>query len=393
MDFTNLKKFMDFMAAERTPGNAVEVYQGGTLVFRYASGYSDLAAKKLMTGEEMFNIYSCSKVAAVTAATQLLEQGKILLNDPLYDYIPEFREMYVKKEDGTLTKAKNPITINHLFTMTAGFTYDMDSKGFQLAKKVTNGKMDTLTTIRCAATDPLAFEPGTRWGYSICHDVLAAVVEVVSGQKFRDYMKDHIFAPLDMGDTVYHHTEETLKRTAAQYAFVPAGSEEFDIVEAQKYGSGNEGMFKELKKEADCILGEEYDSGGGGIITTVSDYAKLTAALANYGLGLTGERILSPYSVNLMRTNRLSEEQLKYFDWKQLAGCGYGLGVRTHIDKIKSGQIGSLGEFGWGGAAGSTVMVDPEINLGVFYVQHTLNPREEYYQPRLRNVVYSCLDK
>lgn len=392
MDFTNLKNFMDYMAAERTPGNAVEVYLGGKQVFRYASGYSDLAAKTLMTGDEMFNIYSCSKVATVTAAAQLLEQGKLMLNDPLYDYIPEFKEMYVKQEDGTLVKAKNPITIEHLFTMTAGFTYDMDSKGFQQAREITRGKMDTVTTIKCAASDPLIFEPGSRWNYSMCHDVLAAVVSVVSGQKFRDYMKDHIFDPLDMHDTVYHHTEETLKRTAAQYVFVPEESEEFDIVEAQKYGTGNVGKFKELEKTADCVPGEEFDSGGGGIVTTVSDYAKLTAALANYGLGLTGERILSPYAVNLMRTNRLNEEHLKYFDWKQLAGCGYGLGVRTHIDKIKSGQIGNLGEFGWGGAAGSTVIVDPKINLGVFYVQHTLNPREEYYQPRLRNVVYSCLD-
>ena len=115
------------------------------------------------------------------------------------------------------------------------------------------------------------------------------------------------------------------------------------------------------------------------------------AALAGYGMGLTGERILSPYSVNLMRTNRLSEELLKDFNWKQLAGCGYGLGVRTHINPAKSGIIANPGEFGWGGAAGATAIIDPTIGLGVFYAQHTLSPREEYYQPRLRNAVYSCL--
>jgi len=113
--------------------------------------------------------------------------------------------------------------------------------------------------------------------------------------------------------------------------------------------------------------------------------------LAGYGLGLTGERILSHNSVDLMRTNRLSPELLKDFCWNQLSGCGYGLGVRTHIDPAKSGVISNLGEFGWGGAAGATAIVDPKIGLGVFYAQHTLNPREEYYQPRLRNVVYSCL--
>ena len=102
------------------------------------------------------------------------------------------------------------------------------------------------------------------------------------------------------------------------------------------------------------------------------------AALANYGTGVNGVRILSKYTVNLMRTNRLTTQQQSDFGWKQLAGCGYGLGVRTHTLPEKSGLICRLGEFGWGGAAGATAIVDPEIDLGVFYVQHTLNPREEY---------------
>lgn len=391
MDFTNLKNFMDHMAAERTPGNAVEVYLGGKKVFEYVSGYSDLENKIPLTGEEMYNIYSCSKVTTVTAGVQLLEQGKILLTDPLYDYIPEFREMYVRTPEGDLKKAQNPITVGDLFSMTAGFNYNMNSAGFRKAREVTGGKMDTVEVIKCVAEDPLDFEPGTRWQYSIGHDVLAALVSVVSGQKFRDYVRTHIFEPLDMQDSVYHQTPEILKRMAEQYAFVTAGQEDFDIVEAQKSGSFGEGYFKNVGKEVEHILGEEYDSGGAGITTTVADYAKLMAALAGYGLGVSGERILSPYSVDLMRTNRLSGELMKDFNWNQMAGCGYGLGVRTHIDPAKSGVISSLGEFGWGGAAGATAIIDPKIGLGVFYAQHTLNPREEYYQPRLRNVVYSCL--
>lgn len=391
MDFTNLKYFMDYMAANRSPGNAIEVYLEGKKVFQYAAGYSDLENQIPLTGNEMFNIYSCSKLTTVTAGTQLLEQGKILLTDPLYDYIPEYRTMYIKQPDGNLKKAENVITIGDLFSMTAGFIYNFKTEGFQKAKEVTKGKMDTVETIRCAAMDPLYFEPGTHWRYSICHDVLAAVISVVSGKKFRDYVTENIFVPLDMKESVYHHTPETLKRTATQYSFVSAGNENFDIVEAQKSGKSNDGYFKKRDKEVSHILGDEYDSGGAGIITTVSDYAKLMAALAGYGMGLTGERILSPYSVNLMRTNRLSEELLKDFNWKQLAGCGYGLGVRTHINPAKSGIIANPGEFGWGGAAGATAIIDPTIGLGVFYAQHTLSPREEYYQPRLRNAVYSCL--
>ncbi len=391
MDFTNLKNFMDHMAANRTPGNAVEVYLGGKKVFQYEAGYSDLENKIPLAGNEMYNIYSCSKVTTVTAGTQLLERGKILTTDPLYDYMPEFREMYIKTADGNIKKAQKPITVGDLFTMTAGFTYDLNSEGFKKARELTGGKMDTVKTIRCVAKDPLAFEPGAHWEYSICHDVLAALVSVVSGQKFRDYVKENIFDPLDMKESVYHHTPEILERVAEQYFFVPDDSEIFDVVEAQKYCRSNSGYFKIVGKGVGYILGEEYDSGGAGIITTVSDYAKLAAALAGYGQGLTGERILAPNSVDLMRTNRLSPELLKDLNWMQLTGYGYGLGVRTHMDPGKSGAISNLGEFGWNGAAGASVIVDPKIGLGVFYAQHTLNPREEYYQPRLRNVVYSCL--
>ena len=392
MDFANLRNFMDGMSRTHSPGCAAEVYLGGERVFRYACGYSNLENRIPMTGEELFNIYSCSKVTTAVAGMQLLERGVFLLSDPLYEYIPEFRHMTVRNGDGTVRAAENPITMGDLFTMTAGFGYDLEAPGFRRAKEVTGGKMDTLETIRCVAEDPLDFEPGTRFQYSICHDVLAAAISAMTGKKFRDYVKEEILEPLQMEDTRYHHTAETLERTARQYCFVPDRGEEKDPVEAQKSGCTGSGTFRNVGKGVSHILGEEYDSGGAGIITTVSDYARLTAALANYGTGLTGQRILSPYAVNLMRTNRLSGQLLEDFSWPQLRGCSYGLGVRTHMDPVRSGVIASLGEFGWGGAAGATVIVDPELNLGVFFAQHTLNPREEYYQPRLRNAVYSCLD-
>ncbi len=391
MDFTNLKLFMDEMAKTRTVGNAVEVYLRGKRVFQYACGFSDLENKIPMTGTELFQIYSCSKIATVTAGMQLLEKGKILLTDPLYDYMPEFREMYVKLPGGGLKKARNPILVGDLFSMTAGFDYNLKSPGFQKANLLTQGRMDTVETIRCVAEDSLSFEPGTHWQYSICHDVLAALISVVTGKKFRDYVKENIFEPLEMKDSVYHHTEETLARTAQQYLFT---GEEADAAPGTKRLDESDkfyGCFKNVEKKVEHVLGEEYDSGGAGIISSVSDYVRLAAALAGYGQGISGERILSEYSVKLMRHNRLNEVQLKDFSRKHLTGCGYGLGVSTHLKPEQSGLICGLNEFGWGGAAGSCVIVDAEAGLGVFYAQHTLNAREEYYQPRLRNVVYSCL--
>ena len=391
MNFTNLKNFLDLMAVEHTPGNAVEVFVNGKQVFRYASGYSDLESETPMNGGEMFNIYSCSKITTVTAGLQMLEQGKFLLDDPLYEYIPEFKEMYIKTPEGNLKKAQNPITIGDLFTMTAGFSYNFNTEGFEKARELTKGKMDTVETIRCIAADPIYFEPGTHWQYSICHDVLAALISVISGQKFSDYVKENIFEPLNMTESVYHQTDKTLERMASQYTFVPSNGEVLDIVEAQKNGREKLGIFQKIDKANKHILGEEYDSGGAGIITTLSDYNKLLVALANYGTGLTGERILSKHSVELLKTNRLTPELQKDFNWRQLAGCGYGLGVRTHISPEESGLICNVGEIGWGGAAGASAIIDTQANLAVFYVQHTLNPREEFYQPRLRNVVYSCL--
>lgn len=392
MDFGNLKDFLSHMAAHRTPGNAVVVYLGGKKVFSYAAGYADLESRTPFTGEEYVNIYSCSKITTVTAAAQLLEKGIFLLDDPLYEYIPAYRHMAVKQPDGSLAEAKNPIRIGDLFTMTAGFNYDTKCPSIQKAGQLTGGRYDTAEVVKQLANEPLSFEPGTHWQYSLCHDVLAGLVSVITGMPFRDYVKKNVFDPLGMERSVYHHTPEIEEKMASQYTFRPAGDNgDTDIVEAQKSGRGNEGSFVNVGEGVSHIFGPEYDSGGAGITTTVGDYAKLMAALAGKGIGVNGGRILSAHTVELMKVNRLNEQLLKDFSWQQLKGYGYGLGMRTHIDPVKSGSAAGIGEFGWGGAAGASAYMDTEIGLGVFYVQHCLNPREEWYQPRLRNVIYGCL--
>ena len=175
--------------------------------------------------------------------------------------------------------------------------------------------------------------------------------------------------------------------------YVVGGQEKIDEVEGQK-GLAGSGVFRLSDKTNSAFtLGPEYDSGGAGVITTVADYAKFMAALANYGTGLNGERILTPESVNLLRQNRLQGQLARDWDvsWPYLRGYGYSLGVATQMNPGKFGIASNAGEFGWGGAAGATAFADPTINLAVFYAQHTLNPREEYYQPRLKNAVYASL--
>lgn len=384
MNFEYMKNFMDSLTEWIIPGNSVVIYKDGKKVFEYSSGYSDLEKKIKKTGEEQLYIYSCSKVATVTAALQLYEQGKFLLSDPLYEYLPEFKKMYVKDGD-RIKAAENPITIRDLFTMTAGLSYATNTPAFEKARKLTDGKMDTRTVIKCLAEEPLLFEPGARWNYSLCHDVLAVLAEVVSGMGFSEYMKKHIFEPLDMNNSYYHAPNDVI--ISPQYIYEIQDTK--NIVELQQK-EHTTGVVKRAYGN-ELVFGENYDSGGAGIITTVDDYAKFAAALANSGTGLNNNRILSSATVKLMKTNQLNEAQRKTMNWRRLRGYGYGLGVRTLIDKAESGSNSSIGEIGWGGAAGATIIADTEEKVALFYAHHMLNPQEEYYQPRLRNVLYSCL--
>ncbi|MBQ8759046.1 MAG: beta-lactamase family protein [Clostridia bacterium] len=389
MNFDALKNFMDRLTSWRIPGNSIVINLGGKEVFSYQSGYEDYENKVPMTSGKLFNIFSCSKPITVTAALQLYEKGFFLLDDPLYDFIPEYKHMFVGSADGSITEAKKPITLRHLFTMTAGFNYNHKSAAFEKARAITDGKMNTLTAIKCLAEEPLSFEPGARWQYSLCHDVLAAVVEVVSGKKFRDYVTDSIFLPLGMNDSFYHN-EAVLDRVAKMYTYV--NSEETDIVTMQKSATNDiDGKIVDSGKAVPHVYGVEYDSGGAGVTTSVEDYSKFATALANGGVGANGEKIISSGTIDLLRTNQLNEVHMKDYNWPQLVGYGYGLGVRTNMDIAKSGSCGNIGEFGWGGTAGAAALIDPSIGLAMFYTHHMLNPQEAYYQPRLRNVVYSCI--
>ncbi len=388
MDFTNLKNFLDHLTDWVIPGNTVVVYKDNKKVFEYSSGYSNLEKKIKMTGGEHLFIYSCSKPATVTAGLQLLEKGKFLLSDPLYEYIPEFRDMYVKTKDG-VEKANSPITLQHLFTMTAGFSYAQNGPASKRAQEISGGKIDNQVFAKAVAEMPLYFHPGTHWQYSLCHDILAAVIEVISGKKFSQYVKENIFEPLDMTESVYHLTPEIKANMAEQYKYNV--SNVTDLVELQKSSNRN-GTLENMGLVNSHIFGDNYDSGGAGIITTANDYIKFIAALSNKGVGVNGERLLASKTIELMKTNQLPPEVLPDLEWSQLRGYGYGLGVRTMMDRAKGGSLSSIGEFGWGGAAGATVLADTELNLAMFYSHHMCNPQEDYYQPRLRNVLYSCID-
>ena len=311
MDFSLMKDFMDRLTAWRIPGNSISVCVGNKEVFKYQSGYENLEKKIKMSDDKLFNVYSCTKPLTVTAALQLYEKGYFLLDDPLYDFIPEYKNMTVRDSEGNITEAKNHITLRHLFTMTSGLTYNSSTPAFDKAREITGGKMDTITVAKCMAEDPLAFEPGEDWRYSFSHDVLAAVVSVISGKPFRQYVKENIFDLLDMKDSFFHN-DDILDRVATIYRF--KDGQETDLVKLQSFGeSRNDGYVIEESKHQTHVFGPEYDAGGAGLTTSVDDYSKFASALANGGVGRNKEQIISAGTIELLRTNQLNEKQLEKF--------------------------------------------------------------------------------
>ena len=377
MDFKPLSQFIDRITNWRIPWAEVLVMHRNETVFRYRNGYADLEQKTPIDDRRIIHLYSLTKIMTCAAALQLVEKGAMLLNDPLSAYLPEYAEMTVRKTlpNGAtvLEKARKPITVRDLFAMTAGFSYDLGSPSLREAAERTGGKVPAREFAAALAKEPLLFEPGTRWNYSLCHDVLAALVEAVDGRRFSQYIREEVTGPLGMNDTGFDLTEEQRTRLAPQYRYD-------DVLGKPARKDGN-----------DFRIGTEFESGGAGLLSTVSDYVLFLNALTNRGTGPNGARILSPAAVDLMRADHLTESMREDYAWVQLAGYGFGLGVRTHISRAESGSLSPLGEFGWSGAAGCLAIIDPDSQLTVMYAQHMLNNQETYVHPRLKNIVYACL--
>ena len=380
MNFQPLKDFMDnYLPMLGVPGTDIVIYKDHEELFRYQSGYDSLKYGTPVNPNALYHMYSCTKVATCVAATQLIESGEILSTDPVYAYFPEYADIKVKHTlpDGTveIRPAEKVLTVEHLLTMTAGLDYDLNRPGIQRVIKETNGRAPTLDIARALAEDPFLFEPGTKYQYSLCLDVIGGLVELVSGMPLGDYFKENIFDPLGMTETSFGMTDEKLSRLACQYEFDAAS-----------------GRVTEIPKEKNAFnFGTEYQSGGAGLISSVRDQILFADALANWGVGKNGNRILSKAGVELMSANHLSDVCLADFTKiGQVKGYGYGYGVRTNLNPEMNGNLSPVGEFGWDGARGSYFSCDPKNRLAFFYAEH-MGGLHHVILPRLRNVVYSCL--
>ncbi|MBQ3074627.1 MAG: beta-lactamase family protein [Clostridia bacterium] len=317
------------------------VYKDGECILRHMDGFSDPDQKIPMNGKEKYHIYSCSKLFTCVAAMQLWEKGLFSLDDKISDYLPAFSEMTVKTENGT-KKAENPILIRDLFRMTSGLNYKLRTPELLEYYELPDNPCPTLEVVNRIAKTPLEFEPGEGWLYSLSHDVLAALVEVLSGEKFELYVKKHILDPLGMIHSDFLHPIEDWEGFARQYRY-HADTGEFEPWWKNTYRPG-----------------KAYASGGAGCVSTVEDYIKFLEALR------IGDVILKKETIAEMSKNQLTEKQKKMYN-EGRPGGSYGLGMRAMRDDP------DFTEFGWGGAAGAFASVDPVNQITLYYAQHVIN--------------------
>lgn len=380
MDFARLDDFLKMTDAERDlPGSVCLVCRDGKELYRYAAGYADVESQRPMQMDTILRMYSMTKLITCTAALQLFEQGKYLMTDPLGDYLPQFRhaQVYEQMGDGeyTVRPAREPIRLRNLFTMTSGYGYpEADTPaGRELMKRFGGDALTAMPLHEFAekiAEVPLLFDPDEEWRYGYSHDILGAFIETVSGMPFGEYVKKNILDPLGMEDTGFHLPEEKRARLASQYDFDPE----------QK-------TLTVRPASADPV----FESGGGGIMSTVPDYMRFAEALCNLGTSPEGVRLLGAHTVRMMSANALNERQRRCFDWIHMKGYGYGYGVRVMLEPQTGGSNSSLSEFGWAGAAGTDVIIDPSERLTVVYGHQRFPNDEPFIHPRLRNIVYACL--
>lgn len=374
-----LSRFVD---SGEIAGCSARIMRNDEVLFEESFGYADIESKLKMSADTIFPIASMSKVITVAGIMQLYEQGLFKLWDPVSKYLPGFKNPKIAKEkpDGSyeIVDAEGEVTMRQLFTMTSGVPYgwaDTAAGRIRIEKEkewMSNPLSfpGTVGYVNLVGQLPLAFEPGERWMYGFSIDVLGAVIEVLTGKSLGEYLKENVFDPLGMTDTGFFVPADKLDRIATLYNI-------------------NEGM-KPSDRGAPTSK-PEFESGGGGMFSTVRDYSRFAQMLLHGGT-LDGVRILGRKTIDLISTDHLTPEQRRSDNWDTQRGYGYGLGVRVMTNPELAGINGSVGEWGWDGAFGNWFCVDPKENLTCVYLT-TNRPGEHYrFIPKLMASMYASLD-
>ncbi len=364
---------------QRLPGAVALVARRGQVVLHQALGHQNPAHATPMVLDSIFRIYSMTKPLVSVAVMQLMEQGKLLLSDPVAKYLPEFAHLQVAVQVGEKTVLRPPKaapTVQDLLRHTSGLTYEIlgtepIQRQYAQAQFGTR-KHSNREFARALAEMPLMFEPGTVWEYSRATDLLGALVEVVSGQTLGAYLQQHILGPLGMVDTAFHVPPDKHHRIAEPFEKDPDGGIAMRLMDVRQPAP--------------------MEAGGAGLASTAMDYARFCQCLLDGGV-LGDYRMLAPNTVRLMTADHLGDiGPYRAGRSGELLppGHGFGLGfaVRTH-DGIAS-VAGSKGLYFWGGIAGTTFFVDPAQELYAVMMIQAPNQRD-YYRPLFRNLVYAAL--
>jgi CubicO group peptidase (beta-lactamase class C family) len=373
-------------------------------------GKMDLEANKLMREDTIFRMYSMTKSVTSVAMMMLYEQGYFQLDTPVSEFIPEFKNLEVF-DSGTVdhfktVKPERQMTIVDLLCHTSGLTYDFMNaspvdamyRAAGIQGSHADGTLQDL--IIKLAKMPLLFSPGTRWNYSLSSEVVAYLVQTISGERFDKFVKKNIAKPLGMEDTDFYVPKDKQDRFSANYTHIDLipidQKKQFSQYVTTKFDSNKEKklILIDDPKSGRFSSPRTFYSGGGGLVSTASDYLKFAQMLLNKG-HFNKKQILSPKTVKLMTTNHLPTDlanlSIPGFSETSQAGIGFGLGFAIMLDPSKANVLGTPGEFGWGGGANTMFFVDPKEELiGILLMQ--LLPSTAYEIRReFRVAVYQSL--
>lgn len=340
--------------------------------------------------DSIYKIFSMTKPITTVAFMMLYERGLVDIFDPVSKYLKGYEHMQVSTARG-LVDAERPITLKNLLDMTSGLVYPgneseperiMDKLYLELHEKAVRGaNMSNLDIINALGSVPLLFQPGEAWHYGISADVIAGVVEAVSGVPYGEFLKKEIFEPLEMKDTDFYVKEEEFHRLAQMYSRIDA-----------------QGHLREADEKAYAWLNmyaptrpPYIESGGGGLYSTLEDYSHFVQMLAAKGT-YHGKRLLGRKTVDYISENQLTQEQIRSVYFGGFEGYGYGNFMRVMMDTAKAGSNGSAGEYGWDGLPGTYFFVDPEEELTFVYMQQIEQGGDQELRRKMRQIIYAALN-
>lgn len=331
----------------------------GRIVQHDSWGFQDVAQQTPMRPDSIFRIYSMTKPIVSVGLMMLFEQGKFQLTDPLYRFVPQFKEMQVMDRYGVMEAAVRPITIQHVLTHQAGLSYGFfeDTPVDEQYRKAElfQENMTLAQMIEAIAGLPLVYHPGEAWRYSVATDVAGRLIEVIAGMPLGEYLQKHIFVPLGMADTGYEIAHEKLPRFTTMYG---------DSAESGPM------TVLDVPQSSPHARSVKNERGGSGLLSTAVDYVKFAQMLLNHG-ELDGVRLLGPRTVDFMTSNHIPKANLPLVISEPLHGKGFGLGFSIVTDVAAQGVMGSVGNYGWSGMADTTFWVDPvEQLVGMTYIQY-----------------------